>query len=150
MLTFVRDVTAPAPPDRVFDYLADFTTVDEWDPRASRVRRVRGDGGEGSTYECEVSFARRTVPMRYTVVRLVPGDTIEWTGESSWVRAHDVIRLRTRGGATHVEYTTQYRYRHASWLLERLLSRAVSRLCDDAREGLQHALDRRGRRTPVT
>src|SRR4051812_5060558 len=145
MLTFVRDVTAQAPLHQVHEYLADFSRVNEWDPRASRARRVRGDGGEGTEYECEVSFARRTVPMRYTVTRLVPGETIEWVGESPLVRAHDVIRLRPESGYTHVEYTTQYRYRRASWLLDRLLRRAISRLCDDARDGLQATLDRQGR-----
>ena len=65
-----------------------------------------------------------------------------------WVRAHDVIRVTPRGGHTHVQYVTQYCYRHASWLLDRLLRRAVSRLCDDARDGLQAALEEPGRRTP--
>lgn len=149
MLTFVREVRTTTPVDEVFDYLADFTTVNDWDPRAHGARRVHGDGAAGTTYECDVSFARRTVAMRYTVVRLVPDETVEWVGESAWVRAHDVIRIRRRGETTHVQYLTQYRYRHASWLLERVLARAVSRLCDDARDGLQDALDRRARRTPV-
>ena len=141
MLTFVRNVRADASADRVYTYLADFTTVNEWDPRASSARRLHGSGGVETTYECEVSFARRTVPMRYRVTRLVPGEVVEWVGESSLVRAHDVIRVRDTDGATDVEYTTQYRYRHASWLLELLLRPAVSRLCDDAREGLRSALD---------
>ena len=89
---------------------------------------MRGSGAEGTVYECEVAFARRTVPMRYTVTRVVPGEVVEWVGE---------IRVMPRDGRTHVEYTTQYRYRHAPWLLDRLLRRAVSRLCDDARDGLQ-------------
>ncbi len=142
MLTFVREVTADVPRSAVYDYLADFTTINEWDPRASSARRLRGDGDVGTTYECQVSFARRTVPMRYTVTRLVPGDEIEWIGESSWVRAHDTIRLRSRQGSTQVKYTTSYRYRHASWFLDRMLRRAVSRLCDDARDGLHAALAR--------
>jgi hypothetical protein len=150
MLTFVRNVTAQVPPDQVHGYLADFTTVNEWDPRASSARRLHGTGGEGTMYECEVSFARRTVPMRYTVTRLVPGELIEWVGESSWVRAHDVIRVRSGNGSTQVEYTTRYRYRHASWLMDRLLRRAVSRLCDDARDGLQTILDRQARRTSTS
>ena len=147
MLTFVRNVTTAAPTEAVHAYLTDFTTVNEWDPRASSARRVRGSGAEGTVYECEVAFARRTVPMRYTVTRVVPGEVVEWVGDSSWVRAHDVIRVMPRDGRTHVEYTTQYRYRHAPWLLDRLLHRAVSRLCDDARDGLQAALEQPGRRT---
>lgn len=143
MLTFVRDVTADKPAGWVYSYLADFTSVNNWDPRASAARRIGGDGDVGTAYECEVSFARRTVPMRYTVTRLVPGDEIEWVGESSWVRAHDVIRIRSTAGRTHVEYTTSYQYRHAPWLLDRLLGRAVSRLCDDARDGLHSTLNGR-------
>ena len=150
MLTFVRHVTTAAPAETVHSYLADFTSVNDWDPRASSARRVSGSGAEGTVYECDVSFARRTVPMRYTVTRVVPGEVVEWIGDSSWVRAHDVIRVTPRDGRTHVEYTTQYRYRCASWLLDRVLGRAVSRLCDDARDGLQAALDRRERRTSTS
>jgi Polyketide cyclase / dehydrase and lipid transport len=150
MLTLVRHVSASAPLDQVYAYLADFTSVNEWDPRASSARRVSGTGGVGTVYACEVSFAGRTVPMRYTVTRLVPDEVVEWAGESAWVRAHDVIRLRHGDGTTHVDYTTSYRYRHASRLLERLLRPAVSRLCDDARDGLQASLDRRGRRTSIS
>lgn len=143
MLSFVRHVTTDAPVEEVHAYLSDFRNVGEWDPRARAVSRARRAGRVEPEYRCEVSFAGRTVPMRYTVIDLVPDERIEWIGDSSWVRAHDVIRLRERGGATEVEYTTQYRYRRVGWLLDRLLGPAVSRLCDDARDGLQATLDRR-------
>ena len=38
-----------ATPDRVFEYLSDFTTTTEWDP-GTVAERVSGDGGVGTTY----------------------------------------------------------------------------------------------------
>ncbi|NYE38086.1 hypothetical protein F4692_003231 [Nocardioides cavernae] len=149
MLTFVRTVAADAPSSAVYAFLADFTSVNAWDPRASGARRVEGDGGTGSVYECEVAFAGRTVPMRYTVTRLEPDAVIEWVGESDLVAAHDLIELRSHGGTTVVEYTTSYRYRRLPRLADRLAARSVARLCDDARAGLQSALDALGGRARV-
>src|SRR4051794_29185817 len=63
--SYRRTVVTDAPPEQVWAYLADFTTTNEWDPRASHTRLVTGDGGVGSRYETDVSFLGRTTRMAY-------------------------------------------------------------------------------------
>lgn len=147
MLTFRREVAVPHAAPGVFDYLADFTTTDEWDPRATGARRLSGDGGQGSYHECDVAFLGRSIPMGYTTTRAEQGpdgDRIEWVGSSRLVRAHDDIRLRrTDDGEVVVHYTMRVAFERAPRTLDALLRPAVRRLCDDAQDGLRRALTAR-------
>jgi uncharacterized protein YndB with AHSA1/START domain len=45
-----RSVTVDASPEKVFAYLSDFTTTEEWDPGTVRCVRTSGDGGVGTVY----------------------------------------------------------------------------------------------------
>ena len=140
MHTFIRTVETDTAADLVWAYLADFTTINEWDPRASRTRRVEGDGGVGSSFETQVRFLGRTVPMRYEITRLEPYRRIEWRGSSSFVRAEDVIDVWSRDGRTVVDYTSSYEYQRAPRLMDRLMARPLDRLGDEARAGLDRTL----------
>lgn len=140
MHTFRRTVVTDRTPQDVWTYLADFTTTNEWDPRANDTRRIDGDGGVGSRYETQVAFLGRTVPMTYEITHLEPHRRIEWAGASSLVQAHDVIEVRPRDGRTMIDYTSSYAYQRAPRLLDRLLARPLDRLGDEAREGLHRTL----------
>jgi Polyketide cyclase / dehydrase and lipid transport len=139
--SYRRTVVTSADPRQVWQYLADFTTTNEWDPRANHTRRVSGDGGVGSTYETDVSFLGRTTRMTYTVTALEAHRRIEWVGENKAVRAHDVIEIRSAGGgAAVVDYTSSYAYKRAPAVLDRLMALPLNRLCDEAQQGLRTTL----------
>lgn len=140
MRTYRRTVTTDLAPDEVWAYLSDFTSIDEWDPRADDTRLVQGDGGVGSVYETHVHFLGRTTQMTYRVTRLEPDRTIEWIGDNGAVHAHDVIEVREEDGRTVVDYASSYDYKVAPALLDRLMSRPLDRLCDDAQQGLSSTL----------
>lgn len=142
MLQYRRRVRSPLDPDTVHRFLADFTTVNAWDPRAGGAVRVAGEGGVGTRYRCRVSFLGRTVPMTYTVTELVPGARISWEGRHSLGTATDHIDVaRGDGGATVVDYLTEYRFDRYAGLLEPLLRRPIGRLVDEAAEGLARSLE---------
>ncbi len=143
MRSYRREVVTHLSPREAWSYLADFTTTNEWDPRASHSTRVSGDGSVGTRYETSVHFLGRTTQMTYTVTELLPHDRIEWVGENSVVRAHDVIEVRPHPQGAVVDYTSSYDYRVAAPLMDRLMSRPLERLCDDAQAGLGRALDER-------
>jgi uncharacterized protein YndB with AHSA1/START domain len=144
VLTFDRRVSVEAPPARLFDYLADFTTTNEWDPRAEHTVRTTGTGGVGSRYDVDVRFLGRRTHLTYTITRLEPHERIEWVGGNRFVRAHDTIVLREEGsGTTAVDYRAGFAYPRLPRPLARLLRRPLARLCDDAQQGLQRTLTRR-------
>lgn len=145
MRSYRRTVVTGAEPASVWAYLADFTTTNQWDPRAGDTRRLSGDGGVGSSYRTRVRFLGRHTDMIYTVTRLEEPHRIEWVGANRAVRAHDVIEVRPEAGGSRVEYTSSYAYRRAPGLLDKLMSRPLSRLCDEAQEGLRRTLAPAGR-----
>ncbi len=143
MRTYRRTVVAEASPDQVWAYLADFTTTNDWDPRAHRTRRLSGDGDVGTEYETHVRFLGRETRMLYKTTRLEPHRRIEWVGHNGTVRACDVIEVWPHPEGTVVDYTTSYAYRHLPWLMDRLMSRPIDRLCDEAQVGLARTLSER-------
>lgn len=50
-MTFQLTIDITAPPTRVFEFVADFTTMPRWYSAVQRVRRVAGTGGLGTRYE---------------------------------------------------------------------------------------------------
>ncbi|MET8083388.1 SRPBCC family protein [Micromonospora sp. NPDC005237] len=50
-MTFHLDLDIAAPAGRVFDFVADFTTMPRWYSAVRRVERVGGAGGLGTRYE---------------------------------------------------------------------------------------------------
>ena len=58
-------------PDRAFAYLADFGTIEEWDPFIRRVERLDADPPRlGTRYRLEGRFIHRAVTLDYTIVGL--------------------------------------------------------------------------------
>ena len=141
MLVLNRLVTVNAPLQPVFDYLADFTTTNEWAPRSTEARRCHGDGGPGTVYTCVVSFLGRRTPMTYRLTCLEAPRRIEWSGRSKAVLATSTVRLgHLPTGTTTVDCTTTFSYPDLPPLSERLLRAPLDRFCDDAREGLETTL----------
>ena len=56
-MRLIRTVTIAKPLDKVFAYLADFTTTTEWDPGTVQTVRTAGDGGFGTEYLNTSTFA---------------------------------------------------------------------------------------------
>jgi len=143
-LTFRHELEVPADPSAVYAYLADFTTTNEWDPRARNTVRSSGEGEVGSRYECDVRFLGRESRMEYTVTALEPDERIEWTGRNKLVRAHDTITVSEADpGRTRVRYDAAFSYAGLPMPLALLLAFPLRRLCEDARRGLQQTLSHR-------
>lgn len=50
-MTFQLNIDIIAPPARVFEFVADLTTMPRWYSAVQRVQRVEGTGGLGTRYE---------------------------------------------------------------------------------------------------
>lgn len=137
-----RSVLTPASPDRVFAYLSDFTTTNEWDPGTVRTERIAGDGGVGTTYRNISTFLGRESELTYTVTELTAPTRVALRGENKTVLAHDQMDIAPDGAGTRVTYTADFTFRGAAKLLAPLLRPALNRLGDHAEEGLADALGR--------
>ena len=137
-----RIVDTPTGIERVFTYLADFTTTTEWDPGTVRTELVRGSGALGSVYRNTSRFMGRENVLEYTLVALDAPGCIELRGTGSHLIAHDSMRLSSRpDGGTRVVYAAHFQF--DGWL--RWVAPAMApffrKLGDDAQHGLKACLD---------
>lgn len=137
-----RTVLTPADPERVFAYLSDFTTTTEWDPGTVTTERISGDGGVGTTYRNVSKFLGRESMLTYTVTEHAPPTRFGLRGENATVVAHDTMEVHAAGAGTQVTYTADFRFKGVARFLAPLLRPALTRLGDDAEEGLAEALGR--------
>ena len=137
-----RIVTVATPLDRVFAYLADFTTTTEWDPGTVTTIRTTGDGAVGTEYLNTSTFAGRTTQLTYVVQELVPNQRISLRGENTTVIAHDTMTFRETEKGTEVTYTADFAFKGVARLLAPMLRPAFNRLGDRAQTGMAAALTR--------
>ena len=77
-----RTIRTDQPIDKVFAYLADFTTTTEWDPGTVVTTRVSGNGGVGTVYANRSRFMGRENDLTYIVEELEPSHRIALRGSS--------------------------------------------------------------------
>lgn len=144
MIEMRREVAVTAPAGVAFDYLADFTNTEHWDPGTVRTVRIAGDGGPGTRYANTSRFAGRTSELVYQVIAVDPGVSIELRGENHALIAHDRIAVRPRaGGGSLVSYRIRFAFQGWRRWAEPLLRPVVARLLDDGARGLRRELSRR-------
>ena len=137
-----RTVHTDKPVDKVFGYLADFTTTTEWDPGTVRTTRESGDGGVGTVYKNVSKFAGRETELPYTVVDLEPGQRIALEGRNKTVTAHDLMTFREVAGGTEVTYVADFDFGLATPLVGLLMKPFFTKLGNEAEKGMAEALAR--------
>jgi uncharacterized protein YndB with AHSA1/START domain len=142
-MEIVRSVTVDHPVDRVFAYLSDFTTTNEWDPGTVRTTREVGEGGVGTRYRNVSRFMGRETELIYVVQELSPATRFRLRGENKTVVAHDTMTFdATEGGGTTVTYRAEFALKGVARFAGPLLAPAFRRLGDEAEDGLRSALER--------
>ncbi len=111
MARFSTTVTSSADPQVVFDYLADFSTVAQWDPGVSAARLIDGVAGSaGPRYLVTAEFVGRKIPLEYHCLMVErPTDSggcgrIELRAENADFVSFDVITIRPADPGCEVRY----------------------------------------------
>lgn len=103
-----RTITVAQPVEKVWAYLSDFTTSEEWDPPTVSTTRTSGDGGVGTTYKNVSKFLGKETEVTYEVVRSEPNRVFELTGTASGMGLHDIITFEQQDGGTAVTYRSEF------------------------------------------
>ena len=135
-------VTVDKPVARVFAYLSDFTTSNEWDPGTVTTVRVSGDGGVGTTYLNTSKFAGRETQLTYVMTERVPNERFALRGENKTVISEDTLTFRSlnAGARTEVTYVANFTFKGLARFVAPLFKPAMTKLGDEAEVGLQRAL----------
>jgi carbon monoxide dehydrogenase subunit G len=145
MASYRTTVTTTAAPDRVFEYLARFSSAVEWDPGVVASRDVRpGPVGVGSAFELTVRTLGREVDYRYEIIEIDRPHRVTLTGESSLFATTDTISVASADGGTEVVYAAELEAKGVGRLLAPVLPLVFRRICDRAAGGLERELARLG------
>jgi carbon monoxide dehydrogenase subunit G len=144
MIRLEESITVDIPQQQAFYYVADFTTVAEWDPGvAASVRRDAGPPAKGATYDLQVRFGGSTSPMTYVTSEYRPHDRVVLNGRGSGLSVVDTVTFERAVGGTKITYRADLSFRGARRFLEPFLKPALRRLGRRAVDGLERALERR-------
>jgi carbon monoxide dehydrogenase subunit G len=144
MPKLIRTITADAPIDEVFAYLADFSNGPEWDPgQESSVARDETGPRLGQIYDVMVLWGDRKLPMVYEVTAYKPNYMITLVGDGSTTHAVDTLEFaEVSDGGTAVTYTADIRLKGVLRLAEPFLGSKFKELADDAEAGIAAQLNR--------
>jgi len=141
MISITETVTTDKPRDEVFAYLADFTTVSEWDPGIISSERTSGDGGMGTTYAVTSDFRGRKVDLVYEVVDYQEPEVIVLRGTANSVEALDRIEFHAHGDGTRVVYNAEFTMKGLLRFAEPFMGGMFTKLGRKAIAGMDRALN---------
>ena len=130
-------IEVPRSPAESFAYVADFTTVEEWDPGIRSSRKVSGEGGIGTVYDVQADFRGKTIPFTYTVTAFERDRRIVLDGVGAKATSLDTIAFEPTGdGGTRITYTADFKLKGVLRVAEPFLGRTFTNLARLALEGL--------------
>jgi hypothetical protein len=144
MAGYSATIASPRSADEVFAYLADFSSVADWDPSVSEsVHRGGGDPlSAGASFRVTIRTSVGSVVLNYETVELDRPGRIVLRGENRSMVSLDTISIAERpGGGSEVTYSAEIELKGVFRLGEPVLRLGFKRLGDRARDGLRARLN---------
>ena len=138
-------IEVPRSVEESFAYVADFTTVAEWDPGIHESSKVSGEGGVGTVYEVQAEFRGKTMPFTYTVTAFEENVRIVLDGVGEKATSLDTIAFEPAAdGGTRIIYSADFRLKGALRVAEPFLGGTFKSLARKALAGLEAKLGAAG------
>lgn len=146
MARYVGTIATPKPVEEVFDYMADFTSVERWDETAVKAERLDdGPPRLGARFRVTVRFAGRESDLDYETTAFERPRRLVLRAESGTVASEDEVTFRPLGGGagTELTYNATLEPKGPMKLAGPVLGLLFKRLGDNAAAGLARELDGR-------
>lgn len=147
MARYRTTVHTPADTTTALNYLADFSSLTDWDPSAVESVLISGDSGHiGATYRVRVRLGLITLPFTYEVVEREGPDTnggarVALRAETADVISYDVMTFSPApGGGTAVTYDADLAPKGYRRLFDPGFALVMRVIGDRARAGLRRVL----------
>jgi len=137
-----RTVTVTQPIEKVWDYLSDFRTTEEWDPPTVSTVRTSGDGGVGTTYHNVSKLLGSEQEVDYVVTEYVVNERFQLRGDAGSIKLLDTLTFHSAGDQTSVTYHAEFEPEGAAKLAEPLMPPALKWLADKVAASLEEKLTR--------
>ncbi len=136
-----RTVTVEKSIDKVWTYLSDFRTTEQWDPPTVSTTRTSGDGGVGTTYTNVSKFLGNETEVEYVVTEYVEQQRLQLAGDAGSVKLLDTITFEQNGTGTSVTYHAEMDPVGAAKLATPLLPPALKVLGDKVASSMEEQLN---------
>lgn len=141
MARFVGRISSTKSPDEVFDYMAMFSNVTEWDPTAAEAHSIDGDApGLGARFHVLVKWLGREIPLEYTTTEYKRPERVVLRAENSSTISLDTITVSPTAAGCEMSYDAQVTLKGALRILDPLFGLAFRRLGENAARGLRQQL----------
>ena len=139
-----REITTTCRRERAFDFVADFSTTQEWDPGIQAAKRL-GDRpiGVGSRFELVSRFGSTEQTIVYEIAAYDAPNSVTFVGDGKTFRGTDVISFSDDVGRTRVTYVADLGLKGLTALAMPFIRGRLDAMSDDAVDGLRRALDAR-------
>lgn len=141
MASYKAEVRTDWTQQEAFDYLADFSTVSDWDPGIPRAECVEGTPREvGSKYEVDFEVVSKTFTLTYETIEIEAPNKIVLRSNERAITSLDTLTFRPAGGQTLVIYEAELTLSGPLKLADPALQMGFNKAGADAEEGLQKRL----------
>ncbi len=128
------------PLEEVFDYVADFDNIENWDPGVVSSTRQGDSVGRGTIFDLEVRFGSGTARMVYEITEFERPSKVVLVGTGDRVVAIDEITFANDQGKTRIDYTADLKFRGVFALVAPLIRGRLEKVGEEALDGLVRAL----------
>ena len=141
MAYYRTSITTRASAKTAFEYLADFSNVELWDPSVSRARRLSEKAlAVGDRFQVTLSLPTGNANLEYELTIHEPYRRLVFEARTRWIYSRDTIRFEARGDGCRVDYDADLRLSGAAYLLDLPVHLGFQASGARSVEGLERAL----------
>ena len=138
MPTYRAEIRSAQSPEQVFDYLARFSSVAEWDASVVSAQMLTPEPVEaGSEFKVVVRSLGRELPFVYRISTFDRPHVVKLVADTGRLRSEDTITVEREGEGSTVIYDACLTGQGVAKLANPLLAVALRRIGDAAAAGLR-------------
>ncbi len=141
MARYCTTIASRKSAEEVFDYMATFSNVVEWDPTVVEARPIEGEeAGEGARFHVVVRWLGREIPLDYETTEFERPHRVVLRAENSSTISLDTITVKPTDSGSEMTYEAELTLKGALRLFEPIFGLALKRLGNNAAAGLRREL----------
>jgi hypothetical protein len=142
MARYTGTILTSKPIEEVYDYMADFRSVEQWDETVTEAKLIGNQQpGKGARYSVTVKFAGRENTLEYETLEAERPLRVLLKAESGAVTSLDEITVREVAEGTELVYDAKLEPKGVVKVADPALGLLFKRLGDNAAKGLARELD---------
>ncbi|MDQ2676213.1 MAG: SRPBCC family protein [Actinomycetota bacterium] len=142
MARYTGTILTSAPAEEVYDYMADFTSVEKWDDTVTEAKRIGNQPpGKGARFSVTVKLAGRENTLEYETIEAERPSRLLLRADTGSVVSLDEITVREVAAGTELVYDARLEPKGLVKVADPVLSLLFKRLGDNAAKGLARELD---------